>query len=1143
MRHFQLTLLALVLCFAAKAQIAAISGPSLICAGSTATYTDATAGGTWTTSTSAIITIGATTGIVTGVVSGSATITYTVGASYVVYPVTVAPLPAPITTSRTTICALDTTHLSDATPGGIWSVSNTAVGTIDPVWGFFNGITAGTDVVSYTTTTGCATTVIISVNPVPAPITGAGTVCTGSTITLTDLTAGGIWSSHSPAVASVSSGGVVTGISPGYTIIEYALPTGCLSSTSVTVVSTPAAYTVTGGGPYCSNMMGAVVGLSGSQSGISYQLFLGATAVGAAVAGTGAAISFGAFMPAGTYTAVASGGSSCTASMTGSVTISVNPAPTVYTVTGGGSICAGSGSIIGLSGSQTGVSYQLRVGGVPVGPAYPGTGSALSFGMQSISGYYDVWATDAITMCDTGMIGVTLTILPLPVSYTLTGGGSYCSGGSGVAIILSGSSFGVSYQLYLGGAPVGSPVAGTGSAISFGLMTMAGTYTAVGADMATGCVTAMTGSATVSISPAPTAYTVMGGGSYCAGGSGVSITLSNSDAGASYQLFNGAAAVGSPITGTGSSISFGLQTAAGTYTVEANPGSSCSLTMTGSVTITVDPLPTVYTVTGTGSFCAGGLGVAVGVANSSTGINYELFIGGVSTGTIVSGTGSAISFGLMTISGTYAVIGTDAGTACTSAMSGSATITIDPLPTAFSVTGGGTACSGGTGVAIGVGSSAAGVSYQLYNGTTPVGSAVSGTGAAISLGSVTSAGTYTVIGTDAATTCTNTMTGSATVTTGSATITASGATTCGGVNTLTASGGVSYSWSPSTGLSCATCSSTTIVPAASVIFTVTGTDASGCTGTATAAVDGNSISGYISYSGGSSTDIFQVWLIQFNPSDSSIIATDSVMSCMVGTTTPYYQFMDPAAGSYLVKAELLGTVPGTSGYIPTYSSSTTNWYSAASTSHAASADSLHISMIYGTVPSGPGFISGYVYAGAGKGTTGDAPEPGMTIYLKDATTGTIYTFTKTDATGHYSFGTLAYGTYIIYPESYKYYTTPSDVITISATSTSVSAVNFRKSTTFSTIKPKPTRTVTPKMEQYYIVPNPTSGEVIITWPSVTSGNALVTVTDLTGRTVYSNEFNAATGKADVELNLDNGIYFVAVKTINYNSSTKLMIQK
>ncbi|PJE45264.1 MAG: hypothetical protein CUR32_00070 [Flavobacterium sp.] len=57
--------------------------------------------------------------------------------------------------------------------------------------------------------------------------------------------------------------------------------------------------------------------------------------------------------------------------------------------------------------------------------------------------------------------------------------------------------------------------------------------------------------------------------------------------------------------------------------------------------------------------------------------------------------------------------------------------------------------------------------------------------------------------------------------------------------TLTATGGVSYAWSPATGLSAANVANPTATPSATTTYTVTGTDANGCQNTATAVVTVN----------------------------------------------------------------------------------------------------------------------------------------------------------------------------------------------------------------------------------------------------------------------------------------------------------------
>jgi hypothetical protein len=86
-----------------------------------------------------------------------------------------------------------------------------------------------------------------------------------------------------------------------------------------------------------------------------------------------------------------------------------------------------------------------------------------------------------------------------PVAYTVTGGGNYCVGGTGVPVGLSGSQIGVSYQLKLNGSDTGSAIPGTGAALSFGDQTSVGTYTVVATNINGGCnyTLNMTGNAAV----------------------------------------------------------------------------------------------------------------------------------------------------------------------------------------------------------------------------------------------------------------------------------------------------------------------------------------------------------------------------------------------------------------------------------------------------------------------------------------------------------------------------------------------------------------------------------------------------------------------------------------------------------------------
>ena len=71
----------------------------------------------------------------------------------------------------------------------------------------------------------------------PANIGGTLSVCIGATTQLSEITLNGVWSSANNAIASISSKGLVTGISAGTVSIAYTITnaTGCISSNTVTI--------------------------------------------------------------------------------------------------------------------------------------------------------------------------------------------------------------------------------------------------------------------------------------------------------------------------------------------------------------------------------------------------------------------------------------------------------------------------------------------------------------------------------------------------------------------------------------------------------------------------------------------------------------------------------------------------------------------------------------------------------------------------------------------------------------------------------------------------------------------------------------------------------------------------------------------
>ncbi len=221
--------------------LAPIAGIDSVCLGSNRYVTDIVGGGTWTSSDVTVATITSDSGRVFGLTVGMTTLTYvlpgtgcmTTADFYVVdYP------PAILGTLKA--CPGTTTSLTDAVTPGRWTSGNPSVATVDPVTGIVTGNAADTVDIIYTISPGCSVSATITINPLPAPITGARIICPLSKDTLSDVSPYGLWSSITTSVAYVDSFGIVTAVSGGSATIRYTLPvTGCYQSAIVTVDPAP----------------------------------------------------------------------------------------------------------------------------------------------------------------------------------------------------------------------------------------------------------------------------------------------------------------------------------------------------------------------------------------------------------------------------------------------------------------------------------------------------------------------------------------------------------------------------------------------------------------------------------------------------------------------------------------------------------------------------------------------------------------------------------------------------------------------------------------------------------------------------------------------------------------------------------------
>ncbi len=604
-------------------------GPQEVCIGLCETLVNITPGGTWSSDDITIATIDSATGVYCGLDGGTTglttTIRYSLGSgcnSSVV--ITVNPLPDDIT-GTPQVCEGLTTTLYDSYSGGVWSSSNPSLANIDASTGVLSGVFAGTATITYTLPTSCLKTKEVTVNPLPSAISGLTDICVDGSTTLVNPTPGGGWMSSDTSIATVDASGVVTGVAPGNVVISYILPTSCQATFPMTINANP--DPVTGSLSVCAgfatNLHSGPAGgyWSAGASGASYGSINSATGV---VSGIRAGV-----IPV-TYTL----GSGCNA--TAEVTVITLPA----VIGGVPTVCVNDTTV--MTNPIAGGIWSISNTRATIDPA---TGVVVGVSAGTAVVTYSV---------GTGCFNVhTITVNPLP--GVITGPDQVCEDATIRLFTTSTDGTWVSPDTH-----TATVDAFTGVVSGENAGTVSITY-AIGG---TGCMR------TKPITVNQTPYPIQGNPHICIGSSN---TFTDTLPGGIW--YSGTPSVGTIGATTGVLTSVSLGTTVISYRL---PSTGCQATRE----VTVQPLPTVFdvTVTDTGKYCAGGIGVDIGLDGSQPGVSYVLYHGSSATG-YQSGTGSAISFGLHTAAGVYSVQATNVTSGCKKDMRGTATVIIRPLVT------------------------------------------------------------------------------------------------------------------------------------------------------------------------------------------------------------------------------------------------------------------------------------------------------------------------------------------------------------------------------------------------------------------------------------------------------------------------------
>ena len=631
--------------FTVDLQPAAITGTFAICNLTSTTLADATPGGSWSSITPGVASISGV-GVVTAASVGTTLISYTIGscAATVTESVNALPNPGLIAAGSGSACIGFTLPLTDGVAGGIWSSVSTGIATINAT-GVVTGITNGTDSIKYTVTNGCGTafaSTIITINPSPsaAPVTGTSALCVGTLVTLSDVTAGGVWSSPAPGVATISATGVVTGTGAGTDLISYGVTNSCgtvYSTFMVTVNAAPAPAAIGGPASICVGSFANYTDVTGS--GVW------------SISNTDATIS-----ATGVVTAVSAGVDTVSYTVTNmcgvtSVTkaVSLNPLPVGAPVTGLTTLCQL--ATVTLADANPGGTWHVTNGDASVSAG--GVVTGIRGGTDTV--YYSL-----TNSCGTTNDSLVVTINPLPDPGTITGLGELCVG---TTITISDPVIGGTYAVSNSNATF-VPATGVVTGVAAGVDTISYSLTNI-------CGTATTDKI-VTVLPLPGGAVISGPDSVCVGSH---ITLTDAVSGGSWSKTNTNANISA--TGVVTGVVAGMDTII--YSITTICGTSID-----SYTVVINPLPGAGVISGSSEICVGALttlsSTVSGGVWSLTNTNASI---GSSSGIVLGNTEGrdTVKYTVTNVCGTAV---------------GSMPVTINPFPSAGVISGPNNVCQGAT---------------------------------------------------------------------------------------------------------------------------------------------------------------------------------------------------------------------------------------------------------------------------------------------------------------------------------------------------------------------------------------------------------------------------------------------------------------
>ncbi|SCY88921.1 gliding motility-associated C-terminal domain-containing protein [Flavobacterium caeni] len=665
--------------------------------------------------------------------------------------ITVVPPPTVSISSNATVCpngsatvtftgTPNATVTYTANPGGTQTITLNASGTATLTNNYTVTTTYTLVSVATTGTPSCSQpasgTITITVQPLPtATIASNATVCSGGSATVTFM-----GTPNATVTYTANPGGTQT-------IVLNASGTATLTNTYTTTTTYTLVSVATTGTPSCSQPVTGTVTITvappptasiaanatvcaGQPATITFTGTPNATVTYTANPGGTQTITLNAsgtatitanFTTTTVYTlvSVASAGTpSCTVPASGTITITVIPPPTV-SISSNATVCPNGSATVTFTGTPNAtVTYTANPGGMQ-------TITLNASGTATLTNNYSTTTTYTLVSISTGGTqgctqpvsgSITITVAPLPV-VAISSDATVCPNGSATVTFTGTPNATVTYTVSPGGTQT-ITLNGSGTATLTNNYATTTTYTLVSV-ATTGtpsCSQPVTGSITITVSPLPTA-TMAADATICAGQQATITFTGTPNATIAYSVNPGGNQT-IVLNASGTATITNSYSATTVYTLlsatsTGTPG--CSQPLTGSVTITVVPPPTV-SIASNQSVCPNGSATVTFTGTPNATVTYMANPGGTQTITLdASGTATLTSNYTVTTTYTLVSVATSATPNCSQPATGSITITVVPLPMA-TIALGTTTCSGSPASVTVTGTPNATVNYTLTPG-------------------------------------------------------------------------------------------------------------------------------------------------------------------------------------------------------------------------------------------------------------------------------------------------------------------------------------------------------------------------------------------------------------------------------------------